>query len=174
MPNLKFYRKLIQNNIDARTEHQRIWQTEKRKSGNNTQAYQALEEARPALYRQLEKLYETCLTSLRDPFLAGESPAIDEIVTFIEFDLPGFRTGYDKESYLTKLKKLKLSEKQMDRLRAVALKRCASDEYRREDGELRRLMIRLADAEFLNQVSAIPSREKSRVEGHKSACSKRY
>src|SRR5216683_1038197 len=109
MPNHEFYRKLIQNNIDARTEHERIWQTEKRKSGNNTQAYQASEEARRALYRQLEKLYETCLTPLRDPFLAGESPAIDEIVTFIEVDLPGFRTGYDKEWFLTKLKKLKLS-----------------------------------------------------------------
>src|SRR5258708_2741646 len=81
------------------------------------------------------KLYETCLQSLRDPFLAGESPAIDEIVTFIEVDLPGIRTGYDKEYYLTKIKKLKLSERQMDRLRAVALKRCASNEYRREDGE---------------------------------------
>jgi len=72
MPNHEFYRKLIQNIIDARTEHERIWQTEKRKSGI-TQAYKASEEARRALYRQVEKLYETCLTSLRDPCLAGAS-----------------------------------------------------------------------------------------------------
>ena len=70
MPNHEFYRKLIQNIIDARTEHERIWQTEKRKSGNNTQAYKASEEARRALYRQLE----SCTKRVCNPFEIRFSP----------------------------------------------------------------------------------------------------
>jgi hypothetical protein len=45
--------------------------------------------------------------------------------------------------------------------------RCASDEYRREDSELRRLMVRLADAKFIEQVGAIPARSGSMVFVHK-------
>ena len=54
-------------------------------------------------------------------------------------------------------------------MREIALARCASNEYRREDWELRRLMlmVRLADAKFMEQVQAIPARSGSRVFVHK-------
>lgn len=65
------------------------------------------------------------------------------------------------------MKHLPLSESQSQRLQRIALLRCASHEYRREDSELRRLMIRLADVEFLNAVAAIPARAGSRIDGHK-------
>jgi hypothetical protein len=52
-------------------------------------------------------------------------------------------------------------------VREIALARWASNEYRREDGELRRLMVRLADAKFREQVQAIPARSGSRIFVHK-------
>jgi hypothetical protein len=72
------------------------------------------------------------------------------------------------------LKKAALSQEQIEKLRALALTRCASNESRREDSQLRRLMIRLADIQFLNRVAAIASRPQSRVEGHKKRSYKRY
>ena len=82
--------------------------------------------------------------------------AIDEVLNFLEVDAPAFRTGYSKEWYYRKLKKLELNPTQIERLKTIALNRCASPEYRREDSELRRLMIRLADAKFLQQVLELP------------------
>jgi hypothetical protein len=47
----------------------------------------------------------------------------------------------------------------------IALARWASNECRREGWELR-LMVRLADAKFMEQVQAIPARSGSRVFVH--------
>ena len=118
-------------------------------------------------YRQMETLYAEHLQPLEKRFAAGTLLAVDEIIEFLAADVPAFKSGYTKEKYYRKLKQMKLSADQIERIREIATQRCASDEYRREDSELRRVMIGLADMDFLNHVAAIPSRAKSRVEGHK-------
>jgi hypothetical protein len=65
------------------------------------------------------------------------------------------------------LKRTVLSEEQIQRFRKIAWARCRSNDYWREDGELRRLMIQLADEPFARQVTAIPGSKGSRVEGYK-------
>ncbi|HET9801907.1 MAG TPA: hypothetical protein VFP96_01600 [Candidatus Acidoferrum sp.] len=167
MPNEERYRELLENIREAHAEHKRIWEDKKRRTKNNTKAYAAADAANRVLILRLRELYETALTPRRAAFLKGNSQAVDEIISFLGVDVPAFRTGYDKEWYYRKLKKLSLSEEQIATLRRIALARCASNEYRREDSELRRLMIRLADMEFLEEVAAIASKKASRVEGHK-------
>jgi len=168
MPNRERYRLLLEHIYRAHAEHRKIWEETKRKTGNNTEAYKTAQKASRELFRNLEVLYETTLTPLRQAFLEGQSQAIGEIITFLGVDIPAFRVGYDKEWYYRKLKKLKLSPEQLEELQQIALARCASKEYRREDSELRRLMILVADQKFLDQVIAIPSEKGSRVERHKS------
>lgn len=75
--------------------------------------------------------------------------------------------GYAKERYYRKLKHVELTPEQIGKIKAIAIARCASNEYRREDLELRCLMIKLADFEFLEKLTEIPARKGSRVEGHK-------
>ena len=61
-----------------------------------------------------------------------------------------------------------LGRQQIARLQEVAIARCASAEQRREDGELRRLMIQLADDEFLRRVADIPDDAGTRIRRKKS------
>ena len=119
------------------------------------------------VYREIRLLLYGHLEPLKDRFLAGDATAIDEVLEFLAIDLLAFGTGYQKQWYYRKLKQLDLTEEQANRLREIALTRCASNEYRREDSELRRLMIRFADAKFVEQVEAIPARPGSRVFVHK-------
>jgi hypothetical protein len=108
------------------------------------------------------------LRPLADSFLAGDPAAVDEVLNFLEVDVPAFRTGYSKEWYYRKLKALKLNANQIARLREIAIKRCSSLEYRREDSELRRLMIRLADLSFLRRIAELPDRSNPYVRRKKS------
>ncbi len=140
----------------------------KEETKNNTKAYEAADDANRALILRLQELYETALVPRRAAFLKGNSLAIDEIISFLAVDIPAFRTVYDKEWYYKRLKKLPLTGEQIEQLQNIALARCSSSEYRREDSELRRLMTRLANQEFLAKVEAIPSRKGSRIEGHKN------
>jgi hypothetical protein len=156
LPNHQRYRELLENIREAHTVHAEAYKKARSKLGTNLEAHAATKKELDALYAHLKLFYESVLGLLADPFLAGNSNAIDEVLNFLEVDVPAFRTGYSKEWYYRKLKKLKLNPTQIERLRTIALNRCASPEYRREDGELRRLMIGLADAGFLQRVLELP------------------
>jgi hypothetical protein len=141
---------------DAHATHALAYQKARSKFGTNQKAHGATKKELETLNSKLNFFYETVLGPLADRFLAGDSGAINEVLNFLEVDVPAFRTGYSKEWYYRKLKALKLEPDQIERLREIAVKRCASPEYRREDGELRRLMIRLADIDFLREVAELP------------------
>jgi len=119
------------------------------------------------LYGEIGLLLYHHLEPLKERFLAGDGRAIDEVIEFLKIDVLSSGTGYRKQWYYRKLKHLDLTEEQINRVREIALARCASTEYRREDSELRRLMVRLADAKFTGQVEAIPARSESRIFAHK-------
>jgi hypothetical protein len=107
-------------------------------------------------HKQLHIFFGEYLQPLSNRLLAGDLKAVDDLMEFLVVDVPVFRTGYIKEWYYRKLKKLSLSEAQIQKLREIAINRCISTEHRREDSELRRLMIKLADAEFLKRVAELP------------------
>ena len=88
-------------------------------------------------------------------FLAGDSEAIDSIINFLEIDIPAFRCGYAKEKYFRKLESLSLNENQKEKLRNIAFNLCSSDSYRREFRDLVRLMIKIADADFIEKLKTL-------------------
>jgi len=137
MSNQERYRELLENIREAHAKHRKVWEDTKRETGDNGKAYKAAKAEHRELCGHLQTLYETRLTPLREPFLAGRPKVIDEIISLLEIDVPAFRVGYDKEWYYGKLKKLTLNTEQAERLCLIALARCASSEYRREDSEIR-------------------------------------
>ncbi len=158
MPNPQRYRELLENLRKAHAAHKDAYSKARSKLGTNQKAHEATRNELANLHAQLKFFYGTVLGPLADSFLAGKTHAIDEVLNFLEVDVPAFRTGYSKEWYYRKLKRLDLNPAQIERLRTIALHRCASPEYRREDSELRRLMIRLADMGFLQRVLDLPDR----------------
>jgi hypothetical protein len=125
--------------------------------GTNQKAHAATKEKLETLHGHLQVFHEQALAPLSKPFLAGDPTAIDEILTFLEVDVAAFRSGYSKEWYYRKLKSMKLSQKQIHRFQDIAVNRCISLEYRREDSELRRLMIKLADRNFVERLTKLPT-----------------
>jgi hypothetical protein len=116
---------------------------------------------------ELQVLQERYIGPLEKRFFSGDPGAIDEAIVALSIDVPSYRAGYRKEDYYRRLKKAALSEEQISKLKAIVLQRCASREYRREDLELGRLLVKLADMEFLNAVEAVAARKGSMVEKHK-------
>jgi hypothetical protein len=155
LPSPQRYRELLENIREAHTAHAAAYKKARSRLGTNSKAHEATKKELDAFHSHLKLFYENVLGPMAEPFLAGKSTAIDEVLNFLEVDLPAFRTGYSKEWYYRKLKKLELNPSQIERLRIIAQNRCASPEYRREDSELRRLMIRLADAKFLQRVAEL-------------------
>jgi hypothetical protein len=157
VPSREWYRELLENIRKAHKAHAAAYKKARSESGTNQKAHAATKKELETLHGHLQIFYEEALAPLAKPFLAGEPTAIDEILTFLEVDVPAFRSGYSKEWYYRKLKSMKLSEKQVHRLHDVAINRCTSLEYRREDSELRRLMIKLADRNFVERLKKLPA-----------------
>lgn len=116
-------------------------------------------KARGNFHTALDTLFNE-LQKYEKGFFAGETGAIDAILNFIEVDIPAFRCGYAKTVYFRKLKSLRLNEIQKERIGKIAYKMCASENYRREFRDLARLMIKIADEDFLEKIKLL--RENSR------------
>ncbi len=111
-------------------------------------------EARNIFRKAFENLFNE-LEKYEKDFLAGDSEAIDSIINFLEIDIPAFRCGYAKEKYFRKLKSLSLNENQKERIYNLAYNLCQSDSYRREFRDLVRLMIKIADADFIQKLKTL-------------------
>lgn len=110
--------------------------------------------ARNIFWKAFEDLFNE-LGKYEKDFLAGDSDAIDSIINFLEIDIPAFRSGYAKEKYFRKLKSLSLNENQKERLRNTAFNLCSSDSCRREFRDLVRLMIKIADPDFIGSLKTL-------------------
>src|SRR5262249_7002200 len=144
MPEQRRYRELLQRIKDAHQAFTAAHRRARLKFGNRQRTHAAIEKEREAFHAELKFFNESVIQPLTKAFVAGESTAVDEVIELLEVDVAAFRVGYTKEWYYRKLKALQLGPKQIERLRKIALQRCVSQEHRREDSELRRLMIRLA------------------------------
>jgi len=129
----------------------------------------AVAKARKLLeaFKEHQKALDARLTPLTETIRPGNEHAIDEALGFLAVDILAFGCGYAKEKCYRRLKHVKLSPSQIGKIKEIALSRCASNEYRREDAELRRLIVKIADVEFLEKIAAIAAHDGSRVAGHK-------
>jgi hypothetical protein len=155
MANETRYRQLLENLRTAYKAHREAYKAAQSRDGTNRKAHEATEQQLQAV-RQAARSFYQVLEPAERLFLAGEKAGIDEIISFIEADVTAPNSGYRKARYYRKLKTLDLTTRQIDRLKQVALMRCKSTAQHREDNELRRLMIRLADWDFVEQLLAIP------------------
>jgi hypothetical protein len=121
----------------------------------NRIAYQAAQSLADRRNRLLRELFAEHLGPLRDGLLAGEPDAINSIIDFLEVDVAAFRCGYAKQDYLRRLKTIPLTDQHQARLRQYGLRLCATPAHRREIREAARLMIRVADQDFVNQLRAL-------------------
>ncbi|HEY2821477.1 MAG TPA: hypothetical protein VGJ06_10600 [Candidatus Acidoferrum sp.] len=167
MPTVERYRELLRNAQQASATHLSAYEAARSKYGSNKKGHEATTHELAEHFRSLGLLYEA-LAPAEKRFLAGDVNACDDIINFLEADIPVSRSGYKKEKFYRKLKSVKLDRGQVTRLQGIAIARCASTEQRREDSELRRLMIRLADTEFLRRIADVPDEAGARVRHKKS------
>jgi hypothetical protein len=166
MPNTKRYRELLANARKAAEVHDKAYNAARSDRGNSY-GHQVTTKELAERVETLRLLYET-LAPAEKRFFAGDLTAVDEIINFIEADIAVSRSGYLKERFYRRLKALNLDRDQVVRLQEIAIKRCQGVEQRREDAELRRLMIRLADREFLQRLLTLPDADSAHVQHKKS------
>jgi hypothetical protein len=111
--------------------------------------------ARNRFINACDKLWYLRLAPLGARFKKSPAEAVDEIIDFLEVDIPAHRCGYEKEYYLQHLKAVPITERQKVRLQNILLKLCSHDEYRREMRRWGRLMINLADDAFVTSLAGI-------------------
>src|SRR6266481_1432474 len=166
MRSLKSYRELMQNVHDAHALSKEAF----REIGSwKSKDEKAVAKARKLLeeFNEQYRALDVRLTPLVNTIRSGNEYLVDEVLEFLAVDVLAFRCGYAKGKCYRRLKHVELSPSQVGRIKDIALKRCASNEYRYEDSELRRLATRIADLEFLEKIAAIPAHDGSRVAGHK-------
>ena len=167
MPTLESYRQALEKMSQAdKARKEAFQQIGSWRSGDKkgvAKAKQLLDEFKS----ESETFQKRFIGPLEKRFLSGEPEATDEVIAILSVDASSYRSGYRKEVYYRRLKKITLSDTQIASLKSIAPQRCASSEYRREDRELRLLMVKLADIEFLNAVAEISSKKGSHVDGHK-------
>ena len=166
MRSQKPYRELMQNLRDADMLRRKAF----REMGSwRSKDDKAVGRARDLLeaFKLHARALDVRLTPLTNAIRAGNEFLVDEVLEFLAVDILAFGCGYAKEKCYRRLKHVELSPSQIGLIKDIALKRCASDEYRREDAELRRLVAKIADLEFLEKISAIPADKGSKVADHK-------
>src|SRR5215813_6177511 len=167
MPTAERYRELLRNAQRASDIHSSAYDAARLKFGTNKKGHEATTEEFAARFRDVGLFYEA-LAPAEKRFLAGDVTACDDIINFLEVDIPISGSGYKKEKFYRKFKAIKLDRDQIARLQEIAIQRCASTEQRREDAELRRLMIKLADSGFLHRIADIPDDAGARVRRKKA------
>lgn len=145
------YRELMNDLHTSHTNFKNVWKSAT-KNGVARKEDPATIIARENFWTAYRKLWDLKLTPLRARFLDDPTEAVEEVIDFLEVDIPAFRCGYEKEYYLQHLKAVFLSEPQKSRLRATALKMCGSEEFRRESRRWARLLVNIADDAFVLQL----------------------
>lgn len=136
------------------------WEQVLQANGVAYKAARSLEDRRNGLLREL---FEEHLAPLHERFLTGDPDAVNAVIDFLEVDVPAFRCGYSKENYLHKLKNIPLTGEHQERLRQYGLRLCSMPVHRREIGQAGRLMIQIANRDFVDQLRALAASENDRI-----------
>src|SRR4051812_34063532 len=108
------YKNLMEKQYDAHRDFHRIWDQAKDKNCSE------VDDARNRFFAANDELWSTLLGPLQSKFHCDPNSAMDEVIHFLEVDVPAFRCGYLKEYFLQHLKSQELSEGQKQRLCATA------------------------------------------------------
>jgi hypothetical protein len=166
MRSLKPYRELMQNVHDAHVLSKEAF----REIGSwKSKDEKAFANARKLLdtFKEHSKSLDVRITPLINALRPGNEHVVDEVLEFLAVDVLAFGCGYAKEKCYRRLKHVELSSSDIGRIKDIAFRRCASNEYRREDSELRRLVVKIADLEFLEEIAGISAGDSPRVAEHK-------
>jgi len=159
------YRELMRELHQAHQEFKKEWNdwrngkvkpTEKKKLKKlKGREPEAVTVARDKFYIALNRLYDTQLAPLEIAFRENPSSAADDVIEFLSVDITAHRCGYAKEWFLTKLKSVELTIARQQKLQQIALDLCESHSFRREINYWSRLMIKLADQDFVNKLNVL-------------------
>lgn len=143
------YRQLMQASYEAHREFKDAWKRRADKRAPN------VDSAREAFASAHGRLWHQKLEPLQERFATDPIGQIDEIIEFLETDILAFRCGYLKEFFLRHIKQITFNQSQRSRLMEAALKLCSNNDHRRELRDWARLMILLADVEFVEALEKI-------------------
>ncbi len=147
------YTKLLLRVCDAHREFQADWR-KYRPSHSASETYRLAHDTYYAREKAVADLFQR-LAATDNAFLRGEAEAIDEVLDFLEIDIPAFRAGYVREWYYRRLKRLPLSEGQTNRIKNLGMALLTQPDYRREWTELARLLIRVADEDLIASLAKL-------------------
>lgn len=159
------YQTLMQESYLAHKQFKdelKLWQsgkTKKNKRAKGNAEPESVKDARNNFLLKIDNLYGLKIEPLEVKFRQNPKRAFDELIEFLSVDIAAFRCGYAKECFLRWLKNTELSSTEVVRLQQVAIKMCETDNVRREFRRWCRLMIKLADAEFVQQLESLLQNE---------------
>ena len=148
------FRELMQNLYVAHQDFKNAWAMQHRSKLKNKKPSE-VDLARNKFLDAMNLLFQTKLDPLRQAFLTDNISAVDAVIDFLAVDIPAFRCGYEKEWYLRRLKSLPLNETQKSRLKTIALDLSSKPDYRREFSDWAKLMIMLADENFIAELQTL-------------------
>jgi len=121
----------------------------------NGVAYKAAQPLADRRNHLIQELFSNHLGPLHEGFQSGDPDAVNAIIDFLQIDVPAFHCGYAKEDYLRKLKAIELTEEHRERLRQYGLRLCGMPQHRREIAKAGRLMILVANREFVEELQKL-------------------
>lgn len=111
--------------------------------------------ARQIFLDAFNNLHNAKIHPLESKLQTAPTSAVDEVIEFLSTDIPAFRCGYAKEVFLTKLKAVELSSKQISKLQKAFLDLCEAQNFHREFRRWCRLIIRTADEDFFRELEKL-------------------
>lgn len=112
-------------------------------------------QAREHFFSEYDRLWQNLLAPLIGSFQNDKSSAIDELIEFLDVDIPVFRCGYLKEYFLKRLTSVELLPRQQKRLLEIGMYLCTTNSIRREFRRWVNLLSLIADQEFVNRIETL-------------------
>jgi hypothetical protein len=121
----------------------------KSKALNGNVEPESVTKARNEFLQRNDELFVLKLYPLEKNLRENPHSAFAELVEFLSVDVAAFRCGYAKEVFLQRLKQIELTASETKEVQQIALKMCETENVRREFRRWTRLMIKLADEQFV-------------------------
>lgn len=160
------YYELMQEAFSAHKNFKQEWsdwrngKLKKDKKAKGNAEPESVTKARNKFFQKLDILYNLKIEPLEKKFRDSPHSATAELAEFLSVDIPAFRCGYAKEVFLQWLKNVELTAGEIKQFQQVALKMCETDNIRREFRRWCRLMIKLADIDFVLKLQNLVKSDK--------------
>lgn len=150
---------LAQKNFKDAWDKWRNGKLKKKKRASRNIEPESVTKARDNFHQKLNFLYVSKIYPLEKKFQNDSKSSIAEVVEFLSVDIPAFRCGYEKEIFLQWLKHTELNLREVEQFQQIAVKICEANNVRREFRRWCRLMVKLADADFVFKLQNLSQSE---------------